>query len=135
MLKNYKDLKAWQKAYGFCLEICKTMKKFPGIEQYGLASQITRSAVSIPCNIAEGYGRKTTPEYLHFLYRAYGTTFELETRMLLAGDLGYLDNEVLEVLGDNIKEVERMLKSLIQSLEKKQMTTRILESLSADRQA
>ena len=72
---------------------------FPKDERYGLTSQIRRSAVSIPSNIAEGYGRKTTLDYIRMLYIAYGSVCELETQVLLAGDLGYIDIE-------SIKEVE-----------------------------
>ena len=64
MLKNYKDLKVWQKSYKLCLEIYRITAKFPKEERYGLTSQIRRSVVSIPSNIAEGYGRKTTMDYI-----------------------------------------------------------------------
>jgi four helix bundle protein len=67
MLKNYRDLKVWQKSYGLCLDLYRITKKFPKEERYGLTSQIRRSAVSIPSNIAEGYGRKTTADYLKSL--------------------------------------------------------------------
>ena len=88
MLKNYKELKVWEKSYQLCLEIYRTSKKFPKHEIYGLISQIRRAALSIPSNIAEGYGRKTTPEYLRSLYIAYGSVCELETQILVSGDLG-----------------------------------------------
>ncbi len=76
-----------------------------------------RAALSIPCNIAEGYGRKTTPEYISSLYIAYGSTCELETQTLLAGDLGYIKNDRIFELQSDRGEVERMLKALIKSLE------------------
>jgi four helix bundle protein len=79
MLKNYRDLKVWQKSYRLCLDLYRKTKKFPKEERYGLSSQIRRSAVSIPSNIAEGYGRKTTADYLRSLYIAYGSVCELET--------------------------------------------------------
>ena len=92
---------------------------FPKDERYGLTSQIKRSAVSIPSNIAEGYGRKTTVDYVRFLYIAYGSTCELGTQILLAGDLGFMDTGNLgETLG-SVKKVERMLKALIRTLEQK----------------
>jgi four helix bundle protein len=119
MLKNYKDLKVWQKAYQLCLEIYKITKGFPKEEMYVLTSQIRRSAVSIPSNIAEGYGRKTTPEYIRSLYIAYGSNCELETQALLSGDLGYIEAAKLKKVQDEIGEVERMLKALIRSLESK----------------
>ena len=76
MLKNYKELNVWQKSYKLCLHIYQVTKHFPKDEMYGLTSQIRRSAVSIPSNIAEGYGRKSTLEYVRFLYIAYGSVCE-----------------------------------------------------------
>ena len=121
MLKNHKDLKVWQKSYRLCLDIYRTTKKFPKEERYGLTSQIRRAAVSIPSNIAEGYGRKTTADYLRFLYIAYGSICELETQLLLSGDLNYVKQENLKALKDGTEEVERMLKALIKSLENKRL--------------
>ena len=121
MLKNYKELKVWEKSYQLCLEIYRTSKKFPKHEIYGLISQIRRAALSIPSNIAEGYGRKTTPEYLRSLYIAYGSVCELETQILLSGDLGYLNEISLSKLQEKLGEVERMLKALIKSLENKHL--------------
>ncbi len=117
MIKNYKELKIWQKSYRLCLEVYRVTKGFPKEELYGLTSQMRRAALSIPCNIAEEYGRKTTPEYIRSLYRAYGSTCELETQMLLAGDLAYIKNDRIFELQSDIGEVERMLKALIKSLE------------------
>lgn len=121
MLKNYKELKVWQRSYQLCLEIYKITKGFPKEERYSLISQIRRAAVSVPCNIAEGYGRKTTPEYIRSLYIAYGSNCELETQVLLSGDLGYINTEKLKELQNDIGEVERMLKALIKSLENKHL--------------
>ena len=119
MLKNYKELKVWQRPYQLCLEIYKITKRFPNEEKYGLISQIRRAAVSVPSNIAEGYGRKTTPEYIRFLYIAYGSNCEMETQILLSRDLGYIKTGKLEIIKEKVREVERMLKALIKSLEKK----------------
>jgi four helix bundle protein len=119
MLTNYKELNVWQRAYRLCLEIYKLTRVFPEDEKYNLTSQIRRSAVSIPSNIAEGYGRKTTPDYVRSLYIAYGSTCELETQILISGDLGYIREGSLGNLQEGIREVERMLKALIKSLENK----------------
>lgn len=116
MLKNFKELKVWQKAYQLCLEIYRVTRKFPKEEIYGLTSQVRRSAVSIPSNIAEGYGRKTTREYIQSLYIAYGSNCELETQILSSGDLGFIGKEDLLGLQKEIGDVERMLKGLINSL-------------------
>ena len=119
MLKNFKELNVWEKAYKLCLEIYKTTKNFPNEEKYGLSSQMRRAAISVPSNIAEGYGRKTIPDYVRCLYIAYGSTCELETQTLLSGDLNYLNEADQSSLLEKIKEVERMLKALIKSLENK----------------
>jgi four helix bundle protein len=117
MLKNFKELKVWQKAYNLSLEIYKITKNFPNEEKYGLSSQMRRAAVSIPSNISEGYGRRTTPDYIRSLYIAYGSNCELETQTLLSGDLAYIENEKQKTVLEKISEVERMLKALIKSLE------------------
>jgi four helix bundle protein len=118
MLKNLKELKVWQKAYQLCLEIYGATRRFPKEEIYGLTSQIRRSAVSIPSNIAEGYERKTVGEYIQSLYIAYGSNCELETQILLSGDLGFVERGDLLKLQKEIGDVERMLKGLIKSLYK-----------------
>ena len=119
MLKNYKELKVWQKSFKLCLEIYKMTKNFPNEEKYGLSSQMRRASVSIPSNIAEGYGRKTLPDYIRSLYIAYGSACEIETQFLLSGDLYYLKRENQKLLLEKIKEVERILMALIKSLENK----------------
>jgi four helix bundle protein len=119
MLRNYQELKVWQKSYNLCLELYKITKGFPKEERYSLTSQIRRASISVPSNIAEGYGRKTTPEYIQSLYVAYGSNCELETQILLSGDLGYIQCEELKKIHKDIEEVERMLKALIKSLQNK----------------
>jgi four helix bundle protein len=119
MLKNYKELKVWEKSYQLCLEVYRITQEFPKIEIYGLISQMRRAALSIPSNIAEGYGRKTILEYLRFLYIAYGSVCELETQIMLSGDLGYLNENRLSKLQKEVGEVERMLQALIKSLKNK----------------
>ena len=121
MLKNYKELKVWQKPYQLCLEIYGITARFPKDEKFGLTSQIRRASVSVPSNIAEGYGRKTTADYIKSLYIAYGSNCELETQMMLSGDLDYIDSAILKDIMDEIYEVERMLKALIKSLENKHL--------------
>jgi four helix bundle protein len=119
MLKSYKELKVWEKAYQVCLDLSQITRNFPQEEKYGLTSQIRRAAISIPSNIAEGYGRKTTGEYIQALYVAYGSLCELETQILLAVGLGYLSSEKNTVFQKEIGDVERMLKGLIKSLRNK----------------
>ena len=122
MLKNYKELNVWQQLYQLCINTYKLTAKFPIDERYGLTSQIRRSVVSIPSNIAEGYGRKTTADYIRMLYIAYGSICELETQMLLAGDLEFIESGYFGVMKRDIEEIERMLKALIKSLENKHLT-------------
>ena len=119
MLKNFKELIVWQKSYQLCLEVYRITTPFPKEEKYGLTSQIRRSVVSIPSNIAEGYGRKTTLDYIRMLYISYGSVCELETQVLLAGDLGLIEKSEMSTLKKEIAEIERMLKALITSLESK----------------
>ncbi len=118
MLKSYKELKVWKKSYDLCLEIYRITSKFPNKEIYGLASQIRRAAVSIPSNIAEGYGTRTTTDYVRMLHISYGFVFGLETQILLAGDLLLIAEDELSELNKELTELERMLKALIKSLEK-----------------
>jgi four helix bundle protein len=109
--KSFKDLIVWQKAYKLVLEIYRMTKAFPMSETYGLSQQARRAAVSIPSNIAEGYGRKHQAEYKHFLSVAYGSLLELETQYLLSVDLKYTGkNEIIEGL---VKEVGSMLYTML----------------------
>ncbi len=109
--KSFKDLIVWQKAYKLVLEIYKITKVFPKSETYGLIQQMRRAAISIPSNIAEGYGRKYKAEYQQFLSIAYASLLELETQYLLSLDLNYINkNEIIENL---IKEVGSMLYRMI----------------------
>jgi len=96
MLKNYNELKVWQKSYQLCLEIYRATTKVPKEERFGLTSQIRRAVVSVVSNIAEGYGRKTITECIRFLFIAYGSNCELETQMLLSGDLGTIESAKLK---------------------------------------
>jgi four helix bundle protein len=118
MLKNCKELKVWQKAYQLCIEVYRVTKTFPKEEVYGLTSQIRRAAVSVPSNIAEGYGRRTAGEDIRALYVAYGSNCELETQILPSGDLGFIKGEDLDKLQRDLGDGERLLKALSRSLEK-----------------
>lgn len=118
-LKSYKDLVAWQKAYQLCLTTYQTTKLFPKEEQYGLTSQARRSSLSIPSNIAEGYSRHSTGDYIRFLYIAYSSLAELETQLLLARDLNYIDLTKFDHLIKDHQEVQRILSGLIRSIKTK----------------
>ncbi len=115
-MQSYKDLIVYQKGYKLAVEIYKATKGFPKEEIYGLVSQMRRSAVSVPCNIAEGYRRGHRKEYIQFLHMAHGSCGELETLLSLSFDLGLLDKESFEKLYPMQEEVSRLLYGLISSL-------------------
>jgi len=116
MIKTYKDLKIWQKAIKLTIQIYKTIKKFPESEIYNLNIQIKKAVISIPSNIAEGYGRNSSKDYLRFLKIAMGSLFELQTQILISKELEYIDpNEYCELEG-NMKEIERMTSSMIRKI-------------------
>jgi len=116
MLRGFKELLVWQKAYAVCAGVYRATRAFPTDEKYGLTGQLRRAAVSVPSNIAEGYGRGTRAEYLRGARVAYGSNCELETQLLIARDLGYLDKAGAEALQREVREVELMLKALVKSL-------------------
>ena len=116
MLSSYKELNVWKKAYALCLSIYHATRSFPRSEVYGLSSQVMRAAFSVPSNIAEGYGRHSTAEYIRSLRIAYGSLCEVETQLMLAADLNYIEvGESKKLLG-TVGDVERMLQALIRSL-------------------
>jgi four helix bundle protein len=112
-------LTAWQKAFELCADVYRVSKRFPRSEVYGLAAQMQRAAVSIPSNIAEGFGRRTTPDFLRSLYIAYGSTCELQTQALLAVKLCFLAEKESGPLLQKIGDAERLTKALIRALERK----------------
>jgi four helix bundle protein len=118
-IRTYKDLIVWQKACRLCVTLYEATGKFPAQEKFGLTAQIRRSSVSIPSNIAEGYGRHSKPDYIRFLQIAYGSYCELETQLLIARQLGYLEAKPFTDLEGALGEVERMLSGLIRSLKAK----------------
>lgn len=115
-MKNFRDLKVWEKAHGLVLDAYKSTGSFPAAESFGLTSQIRRAAASIPANIAEGCGRNGDAELARFLQIAVGSASELEYHLLLARDLAMLDSEAHQVLETKVIEVKRMLATLIKKL-------------------
>lgn len=113
--KTYKDLDAWIKARKLVKEIY--LIGFPKEEMYGLASQMRRSAVSIPSNIAEGYGRQYKKETIQFLHIARGSLYELETQIYIAFDLNYIKEEQLNLIITSIEENRKLLSGLIKYFE------------------
>ncbi|MGD9972100.1 MAG: four helix bundle protein [Desulfatirhabdiaceae bacterium] len=123
-MKTYRDLVVWQKSMALVTEIYKISKEFPKDEVYGLTSQMRRCAISIPSNMAEGYGRYYTNDYLHFLRIATGSLYELQTQMEIAFNLDYLSRNEFDRLNEFSREIERMLGSLIGKLTDKGTNTK-----------
>ena len=118
-MRSYQDLIAYQKAYQLSLGIYRCTKSFPKEELFGIVSQMRRCAVSIPCNISEGYSRNHRKEYLQFLNIAIGSCGEFETLLSLSKDLAYLSNKDFEALYDAREEVSKLLWKLAASLRKR----------------
>jgi four helix bundle protein len=116
---SFRDLGVWQKGMDLVVECYRVSEGFPKSESYGLTSQLRRAAVSIPANVAEGKGRRTTRSYLHFVDIAYGSLMELETLLEIASRLSYLPAEARQSLMSRAAEIGRMLNGLIASLERK----------------
>ncbi len=114
-MTTHKDLKVWIKGIELVKQVYAVTKCFPKEELYGLVGQMRRCAVSIPSNIAEGYGRLSNKELVHFLYISLGSASELETQVIIAKELAYLNLEDFESLSLQINEVLKMLSSLIKS--------------------
>ena len=113
----YKELDVWKQGLKLVANVYKLTQSFPKHELYGLCSQMQRAAVSIPANIAEGSGRKTTKDYVHFLYISKGSLLELETLLEVALVLGYIKDT--SIILDELKSVRNLLVGLISSLERK----------------
>lgn len=116
VLKDFRQLKVWEKAHELTLSVYQVTASFPKEELYGLTSQIRRSCASIPANIAEGCDRNGEAELARFLHIAMGSASELEYHLLLTRDLGILKNSDYEALASTLVEVKRMLNALIQKL-------------------
>jgi len=119
-LKSYGELIAWQKAMDLVQSVYEAVRAFPKEEIYGLTSQLKRAAVSVPSNIAEGQGRKSTREFLHHLSIAYGSLMEVETQILIAVRLDYLSQQDAERIIERTSEVGRLINGLSNALANKQ---------------
>lgn len=117
-MKNYKELEVWKKSVGLALATYKATNAFPAAERFGLTAQIRRAATSVPANIAEGWGRGTTKEYIQFLLIARGSLMEVETHVIISRGLAFLTEQQSGDLQNQIQEIGRMINGLIQSLRK-----------------
>ena len=116
LVRNYKDLIVWQKAMDLVIDCYDSSRCFPTYEKFGLSSQLQRSAVSVPANIAEGQGRQHTAEFLNYLSIAYGSLMEVETHIQIAARLGYIEESRCENLLRQTSEIGRLLNGLMRSL-------------------
>ena len=113
-MNDYKDLRVWQDSIDLVVNIYKLTKMFPQEELYALTNQIRRAVVSIPSNISEGANRNTDKEFVQFLYIALGSASEVETQLIIAKRLGYIDDVDTEL--DNITKLRKMINALIHSI-------------------
>ncbi len=121
--RGYQDLAVWRKSLELVVTCYEIAKGFPASEKFGLCSQLQRAAVSVPANIAEGHGRGSTKEFLHFLHIAYGSLMELETHLQIGFQLQYLTSDQLENLLLQSGEIGRMLNGLKSSLQRRLPST------------
>lgn len=110
--QTFRDLRVWQESYKLAVGIYKIAEKFPKHELYGLSSQMTRAAVSVSSNIAEGYGRKTSKDKNQFYVMANGSLTELENQLLIAQGVGYIDKPMLSRVMEQCHIVHKMLYGL-----------------------
>ena len=117
-MHNLKELKIWNKAIDLAVDVYKATSTFPTDERFGLISQSRRAAVSIPSNIAEGAGRNSKKEFSNFLGIANGSSYELQTQLVISNKLDLLENELLNDLLSKIDELQKMNYSFQQTLNK-----------------
>ncbi len=115
-VRHYTDLIAWQKAMDLVVRVYEATEKFPPKEQFGLTNQLRRAAVSVPSNIAEGQGRQSTRDFLRCLSIACGSLQEVETQLIIARRLNYLETRFQAGLFELTSEVARLINGLMNSL-------------------
>ena len=117
MAETYRGLKVWRRAMDFVVDVYRCTTTFPKTEVYGLTSQMRRSAISVPSNIAEGKGRFSRKELVQFLFHARGSLLELETQITIGQELGYLELEDDKRLINLVAEVGRMLNGMVNTFQ------------------
>ena len=120
MIQDYKELDVWRKSVALTTELYKLTSRFPDTERYGLTSQIRRATTSIAANIAEGWGRGSTGEYIQFLTVARGSLMELETHLIVACNLHFLNSDELGSVSEPVRDIGKMLNRLIGVLRTRQ---------------
>jgi len=114
-IKTFRDLLIWQKGMQLVKEVYKLTRTFPKSEDFNLSSQMKRASVSIPSNIAEGFGRSTKKDFQRFLYIALGSIFELQTQIIISYEQDYINQQQYDSINELTREVERMLCSFMDS--------------------
>ena len=117
-VRSYKDLVAWQKSMDLVTAVYRASQGVPKEEIFGLVSQIRRSAVSVPSNIAEGHARTSRKEFQYFLSNARGSLAKLETQLTIAHQLAYIDETVINQILDRLGEVGRILNGLLTAVKR-----------------
>ncbi|MDY0903579.1 four helix bundle protein [Pedobacter sp. CFBP9032] len=115
-MHNFRQLQIWKEGMSIAKSTYVLINDLPSIEKFGLISQISRCAVSVPSNIAEGSSRSSNKEFAHFLSIALGSLFELETQILLSADLGFLAPENIEVLLKEIIQLQKKISTFKKTL-------------------
>lgn len=115
-MTNFRNLKIWQKGVEIVIQVYHLSGKLPDVEKFGLRSQLTRAEVSIPSNIAEGSSRTSEKDFARFLEISLGSTFELETQLLIIQELKLIETEVLGNLLENLNEEQKMIMGYIKKL-------------------
>jgi four helix bundle protein len=116
-MRNYRDLDVWKHSHKLTLDLYEASRKFPKEEMFGLTSQLRRATISIGANLAEGCGRRTTPEFARFIRIAMGSASELDYHLLLCRDFGFLTNEFYDCTAKELTTVRKMLFALLTSVE------------------
>ena len=118
-MHNIGKLKIWNASIDLCVEVYESVVNIPNDERYGLSSQIKRSAVSIPSNIAEGAGRDSSPQFNQFLNIAFGSSYELQTQLIISERLNFISKEVNEPILSKLDEIQKMIYVFKENVNKK----------------
>jgi four helix bundle protein len=114
--RNYRDLLAWQKAMALVKSVYEVTREFPRTERFTLTDQVRRAAISVPSNVAEGQARRSPREFAHYVRLALGSLAELDTQLVIARELGYVNGSASEAVEAQVVEVRKMLNGLLSSL-------------------
>ena len=118
-MKSFRELRVWQESIDLAEVTYRYSEEFPRREHFGLAAQMRKAAVSVPSSIAEGQGRRTTGDWLHFLSMSRGSVYELETQLVIAGRLGYIDESTITDTLRRMSSIRRRLQGLMHYLEER----------------